>query len=102
MRIRIESRDCAVREISEDGYLDLPDNTLEAFNVLAKIGRFHVVSAEHQIETANARHEMMMADYAKISASYAAYPAWGMPPAPPIPPNPASFETYLVFETDYD
>jgi len=98
MRIRIESRDCV---INEEGYLNIPDDTLEALNALAKIGRFRVVSAEMQREEALYDHEVKMKEHAKVLASYAKA-GWGTPPAAPIVPDPASFETYLVFETDYD
>ena len=101
MRIWIESRDCVIDE-GKEGYLDLSDNTAEALEQLAKIGRVRIVSAEQQVEWARNAHAAKMERYAQAQASYTAHPAWGAPPAPPIPPNPASFETYLMFETDYD
>lgn len=101
MRIRIKSRDCVIDE-EKEGYLDLSDNTTEALEQLAKIGRVRIVPAEQQAEWARNAHAAKMERHAEILASYAAHPAWGAAPAPPIPPDPASFETYLVFETDYD
>ena len=86
----------------KEGYLDLSNNTAEALEQLAKIGRVRIVSAEQQAEWARNAHAAKMERYAQAQASYTAHPAWGAPPAPPIPPNPASFETYLAFETDYD
>ena len=100
MRIRIESRDCVIDE-GKEGYLDLPDNTAEALDKLAEIGRVRIVSAAQQVEWARNAHEAKMKRHEEILASYAKT-NWGAPPAAPVAPDLTSFETYLCFETDYD
>lgn len=101
MRIRIESRDCVIDE-GKEGYLDLSNNTAEALEQLAKIGRVRIVSAEQQVEWARNAHEAKMKRHEEILASYAKTNWGAAPPAAPVAPDLTSFETYLCFETDYD